>query len=211
MRFLTAHDYGCVMIELPEALAEEVRALAFSIPEVDIHHASDGDGDVPDRIHVTVRYGLKCSLEEVQETVEGFGLGEAGLTGLSSFHHDDCAVLKVGVRSESLEKLNRKLAVLPHIDTYPIYKPHITVAYLKHRKNDPYWYREFREKHSWRFEGRSFSFDRVLFSEPSGEKTWIDLWKPNIDYGRLLEMGKRVAVAEIVEMKKMRCRHAIQV
>jgi len=202
MRVMTAHEFGCVMVPLPEALASDVRDLAYSIPESDLFQ---GNGDaVPDFIHVTVRYGLKCGLDDVLDVLDGVGAGTVTLTGLSVFHNDDCAVLKVNVRSGFLERMNRMLAVLPHVDTHPVYRPHVTVAYLRHRKDDPYWYREFREKHSKRFEGKTFSFERALFSEPSGREMWIELWRPDLDWKRLREMAGRIASAEMVTAKIVR-------
>ena len=112
------------------------------------------------------------------------------------------SMLKINVRSDSLNRLNRKLKTLPHVDTHPVYRPHVTVAYLKHRRDDPYWYRSL---YSDEFSGEEFGLDRALFSDPdglSGTKVWIDLWRPNIDFQELRNMERRLVSAEL--MRKTR-------
>ena len=88
--------------------------------------------DVDDHPHITVRYGFKDS---DKDRVKGL-LGQHNRVylkfgGLSLFENEDGDVLKVDVESNQLNLINRHLGIVPSPQSYQVYNPHMTVAYLK--------------------------------------------------------------------------------
>jgi 2'-5' RNA ligase len=56
-----------------------------------------------------------------------------------------CIVAHIKPTPELLEA-NQRLKFLPHIDGFPEYKPHVTLAYVKNGPSDVEWARNIREK-----------------------------------------------------------------
>lgn len=162
MRTIEAYSYGCVMLELPKALADKVMAISAAIPDDDIYDDGDGTGR-EDQPHVTVKYGLHTAdPKKVRKVLEGRPPVSAELGAMSIFHNEDYAVLKIGVRSPDLVKLHRLISKnLECTESHPVYHPHVTVAYLKHRADDPYWYRDLYDDN---LDGEQFESDTLLFS-----------------------------------------------
>lgn len=91
--------------------------------------------------HVTLLYGLLESgntvyREYVDKVLSGWGIESVESDHVSFFespYTDDpyyCIVAHIKVSNELLEG-NQRLQLLPHINTFPTYKPHITIAYVK--------------------------------------------------------------------------------
>jgi len=169
-----AYSYGCVMAPLPEGAAARIREIAAAIPDEDIYESEDGEHGREDDVHVTVKYGLHTSdHEEVRKALQGFGPVRATLRRLTAFHAPDFVVLKVSVESEDLIRLNRLVCdSFEFTDSHPEYRPHATVAYLRHRPADPYWYKAA-------FAGPGLDMDVVIdeleFSDAGGRHTFFDL------------------------------------
>ena len=188
-----AFSYGCLMVPLPQPLAEQIRAYGESIPPELLRATEDAVSGVPNDIHITVKYGLLTTnaidVAAVMSDVEPFGvvLGRANI-----FHNDDENVLKLGIESPGLRELHRRVCgELEHVNTYASYRPHVTVAYLVKRDDDPYYYRRFFRED---FEGVSFIADRVVFSTPDGEKTEIPIGGVAVDAkAREARIAERIA------------------
>lgn len=168
MRILLAHEYGCLMARLPEALAKKVRAFALSIPSDWIKH-DDGESGIEGDVHVTVKYGIHTQdLADVSAAISEVMPFWIRLGRISSFHSPEAVVLKIGVQSPELFRFNKLVCNrLEHTNTFPVYKPHVTVAYLKKDEMFPYYYREFCQNC---FEGQEFLVDTVVFSSSDGKK-----------------------------------------
>lgn len=82
--------------------------------------------------HITVRYGLHPQNdlpERVFPLLEG-GSVHVRIGKLTVFSLPDKDVLVYLIDGPGLHNLNRRLALLPHTQTFPVYVPHMTVAYL---------------------------------------------------------------------------------
>ncbi len=157
-------SYSSTQVELPPALAAQVAAMASRIPK---HHLAEPSNDVP---HITVKYGLHTQHPQpVASVLKGekpvrFRLGKTSL-----FKHDDYDVVKVDVESDDLHRLNAKLRnSLEVTDTFPTYKPHVTVAYVKRGLGQQYAGLKG-------LDGVKASADTVVFSNVDHEKTPIRL------------------------------------
>lgn len=159
------HKYSSTQFNIPEPLASEIRAIAHKIPTKDL--AEDGVENYP---HVTVKYGLHTQdALDVARIVENVWTVQLTLGLISLFEAEEYTVVKVDVSSESLVALNKLLkTTLPCADTYPDYKPHITLAYVKKGTGE-----QWRGNSS--LYGKTVVVDTLQFSNQDGDKTNIQL------------------------------------
>lgn len=164
--------FSSTQFNLPGDLAFEVRQLAEQIPSEDL--AEDGREINP---HITVKYGLHTNdPEEVRQAVQDLKpvpiqIGKASIFQCKDDEgkprHD---VVNLEVESSALHDLNNNICQrLECTDTYPEYKPHITLAYVKPGLGD-YWAKRLNS-----LEGRVAVFDRLIFSNKMREHTAIKL------------------------------------
>lgn len=99
-------------------------------------------GSVP---HVTLLYGLMESgqknKEYIDKVLSGWGIDSVEVDHVDFFntpYGDEepyyCIIAHVKITDNLLEGHNR-LELLPHINTFPEYKAHITLAYIKSKNN----------------------------------------------------------------------------
>lgn len=159
-------SYSCLMFNLPGELAFEVRMLGDLIPIQDL--VEKGKELNP---HITVKYGLHADdPEEVRKAIQEAAPIAIQLGKTSSFSNDKYDVVKIEVESKGLHDLNKKVCdTLPHTDTYPDYKPHVTIAYVKKGLGEHY------AKRLNLLEGKVAVFDRLIFSNRQREWTPITL------------------------------------
>jgi 2'-5' RNA ligase len=178
------------MARLPDDAAKRIREFASSVPDEDVYDDEKGEKGREDDPHVTVLYGLHTSdHDEVRGKLSGFGPIKARLGRVTAFHNPDCVVLKVAVESQDLIRLNGFVKRnFEYTDTHPEYKPHATIAYLRHRKDDPYWYKDdFQESLDM-----DVVIDGLRFSSADGRNTTFGLGA-----GREALMARRVSASLI--------------
>ena len=99
------------------------------------------DGYVSDKTpHLTLFYGFLqeagCFKWHIEKLLEGTNISSIKIEDVSFFespYEDEpyyCIVAKVEKTPELLEAHN-KMTLLPNLQTFPDYKPHITIAYIK--------------------------------------------------------------------------------
>ena len=90
-----------------------------------------------DNWHVTVRYGFLPGVtkDHVLRVIEGIEIPEyLGFEGFEVFPSTtpdeayECVVARVN--SNFLRYMNDQLSVLPNVNTFPNYKPHVTIGYF---------------------------------------------------------------------------------
>lgn len=130
---MAKHDYSSTQLNLPQGMAQMVRAWGLVIPDSEL--ASKGRCDDP---HITCKYGLMTQeWPDVQDAVSGFGgihitLGDIGIFEANeSSSGERFDVVHIRVLSPDLCCLNERLGRLPHVDTHANYSPHVTVAYVR--------------------------------------------------------------------------------
>lgn len=127
------HKFSSTQIQLDDKAADEIRTFGATIPTEEL--AEDG---VETDIHVTVKYGIHTDdVSEIEDALHSWSgkeamylVGKTSLFPATEDHPYD--VLKMNVISGNLHELNRLISdSVECTDTYPVYKPHVTVAYLK--------------------------------------------------------------------------------
>ena len=160
------HKFSSTQVNLPSQYHAAFQRAAASIPDAEL--AADGREAEP---HITVKYGLHAG--EPSGTVAALS-GEGPITAkigkVSIFKGDDADVVKLDVNSPDLHRLNKKIATQPHTDTYPIYQPHITLAYVKPGEGAKYVGRSVPG-----LTGETVPFDSVTFSAKDRTQTPIPL------------------------------------
>lgn len=134
--------------------------------------AGDGKEDEP---HVTVRYGLKTKLTpKLRKFIESQSPFEAKLGATTSFppskNSDGAAPIIAPVVSEDLHRMNKEIEEYGDFEpsSFPEYKPHVTIAYLKPEVA------KFYEGMTGA-EGKSFPVDSIFVSDQDGDKIEIPL------------------------------------
>lgn len=133
------YDYGCIMAFPEKFISDKILGFGRNlIPENILYKENDSFG-YENEIHTTIKYGLinpynEAQMRQLLHHVTPFNI-EVG--GLSIFENEKFDVVKFEVDGKELRKLNEMFCKLPHHDSYPDYKPHMTLAYVKkgHGKN----------------------------------------------------------------------------
>ena len=172
------HDFSSTQVDFPPEIAQHIIAFGKAIPDKDLAKeegtgyggASAGDGRETE-IHTTLKYGLHgTDPKPVADSLKGEGpvkvkLGE----NLATSENPEHDVLKIDVHSPDLHRMNKKVAdANEHTDTFPDYKPHLTIAYLRKGAGDKY-------SGLSKFEGMEATIPHVTFSSKNGAKTKIPL------------------------------------
>ena len=145
----TTHKYNAFETEMKPRLLQ-----MQNIPDEDLI----GNGR-ENNIHVTLKYGLhKHDPFELRNLVWDFGIVRTVLDSISIFSSDEQDVVKIGVTSPDLHRLNKLIAnTFDNTETHPVYVPHVTIAYVKPGEGKKYVGRSD-------FEGKKIILEEALFS-----------------------------------------------
>ncbi len=170
------HSYASTQLDLPEGIAKKLAAFAESIPSHDLAEA----GRETDW-HITLKYGLQDEGEEKARAIlAAVSLITVRLGCMSIFRHDgnkpaedgEHDVLKIDVESPDLHALHELLSrSLANTETFPEYRPHLTLAYLLPGKAAQYIGDDC-------FDGIRLTFDAVSFCRKDGVKVSLPLGAP---------------------------------
>lgn len=154
--------------------------LAKSIPTEELH---EGERSSRDDMHITVKYGLHTNnADEVAKIVRGFGPVTVKLGKTSIFPANEKKsydVVKVAVTGSDIHRLNKLISASTECtDTWPDFKPHLTIAYVM-----PGFGRKYSGLDT--FEGMELTFDSLQFSNKDREKTEISLVDKTEEFSRL--------------------------
>ena len=161
------HEFSSTQVNLPESIAGKIHRWGCQfIPNSDIYPEEGRE----DEMHVTVLFGLHDNEpDDVEEALEGESPIKLTLGKTSIFEAEKYDVVKLGVESDDLHRINAKLRDrCEHTMTYPEYKPHCTIAYVKKGMGKKYIGND-------KFAGTKLEIDEVLFSNKRREKISIRL------------------------------------
>jgi hypothetical protein len=170
------YDYSSVLYLLPEKEAKQIYRLGLKVVSDDdlYHDPEDPTFGREDEMHCTVLYGIhdkrSVATRQILKRVKPF---EIKLGTITAFTRPEKPfdVLKVDVTGSELHRLHDLLRDnLEVTESYPDYKPHVTIAYLKKGKAEPLIGND-------KFKGITLPVDKVVFSSSAGVKTPISLEK----------------------------------
>jgi len=166
----TMYEYGCLMLYVDIPNWSE---LTKDILEEDLFEKDNERYGIETEPHITILYGVHSDVpdEKVENLFKGIDKGDFDIKVISKncFFNKDYDVLKLDISSEKLNQLNKLGKTLPHTDTYPTYKPHMTIAYLKKGEGSKY----VNETYTLDIN----KIDKIVYSKPNGEKIDILLDK----------------------------------
>jgi 2'-5' RNA ligase len=162
------YKYGCVMLQLNISNWEE---LISTIREEDVYLPEDPSHGVETNPHVTILYGLHpgVTVEQVKAVFANFhGEIHVEVDGVGIFENDDFDVVKLNVVPDgSLQELHDKLKEFPNSDQYPVYHPHITLAYVNKGMGRKY------ANPNYKYTIKDIG--KIKYSTPEGEKVYFDV------------------------------------
>lgn len=147
---------GCIMLDVDPVTVEDVMPEVYSflytgdkwhqyLDELYYHpdkvnHPYTGGAPIRDTAHATLLYGLMepgpTWKEEVDGVLDGWTPEDLEVDEVSYFPSNipgqdyNVIVAKLKV-TENLDEGHKRLQLLPHVDTFPTYHPHVTIAYVK--------------------------------------------------------------------------------
>jgi len=130
---VSKYQYGCVMIDFN---FENWKELSSNIDKNDIYEKEGENYGIVPRAHLTLFYGLHSEVldEQVISCFDGFKLDDfvIEIDGITTFENPEFDVVKLNViLTDVLKEVNSRLSKLPNGNRFPVYKPHITIAYTK--------------------------------------------------------------------------------
>lgn len=126
-RKILKRSFHSVQFNLSPADGEKLHSIPVQVSDL----AEKGRDYTP---HVTVLFGLhpEVTSAQVNKITKGVGKIEVTLGKIEAFPiGKDGVPVVMRVHSERLNQLHADLQALPHTDTHPEYKSHITIAYIK--------------------------------------------------------------------------------
>lgn len=160
------HKFSCVMAQLPSIKNEIVKWSKKNIPETAL---CEEEGGREDDTHVTVLYGLHTNNpSDIKPILAKFSPFNISFQSVSKFEAENYDVLKIGINSHTLHKMNEKLRELPYTTNHPKYVPHCTLAYVKKKSCD-------HLLNDDSFSGLKVIVNDITFSPAEGDKSKIKL------------------------------------
>lgn len=128
------YKYGCVMISAPPEVSDLLQDWGrLNIPDEKLYVSDEGGLGRERESHVTVKYGLMTDQvpESIYSLVHSTTPFPIVIGKVSIFRNPKYDVIKCDVESPQLRALNKAVSdAVPHHDTYPDYRPHLTIAYV---------------------------------------------------------------------------------
>jgi hypothetical protein len=200
------HEWNCLMIDYPEDMASKIIAWGEKNIDEDNLYIDKEDPSYgrEKHIHTTISYGIKPDIdfEKIKDECNlkplNVSLGE-----VSKFDTDDkFDVIKITVEGSDLHDLHKKIEdeIGCPGNTYPDYKPHLTIAYVKKGSCD-------NLLGSAPFKGEKFILNNYDYSQagkenkhikhtanyiPNPKSTMPSPIKKNYDYGEIPNWIDRV-------------------
>ena len=164
----SGYQWGCVMVQVP---IKNWQQIISQIQPEDVYDGGDDRHGIEDDPHLTLLYGLEPQITE-EEIKKVFSDFEHEVTlkinGIDTFNNEEYDVVKLNVeKTPELQKLHDRLSELPNHDSYPEYRPHITISYVKKGTGNKYVNPDFKMD----IQG----LNTICYSQPSGKRTYFEL------------------------------------
>lgn len=140
-------ELGCVMLPVePFDIFGDGRDQVLDVE--DLYASNDPkkwwiQGDVSEKAHITLLYGLITPAFEQKENVDEvlaswdrpeWLIPERVTFFPSPYEDEPYAAIVVEIEDQHLMEAHQRLSYLPHVNTYPTYRAHMTIAYVRKEK-----------------------------------------------------------------------------
>jgi 2'-5' RNA ligase len=163
----SGYEYGCVMVEVPVKNWKEITS--YIDPE-DIYTGGDDTHGIQENPHVTILYGThkEVTPEMIKSVFDNFTDNiNIVVDGIDIFENEDYDVVKFNVKPDgALKYLHDELSNFPNSNSFPDYKPHITICYVKKGTGKKY------VKPEYKYEVKNVN--KITYSMPNGKKVYFD-------------------------------------
>ena len=132
-RFHSA-PYGCLMAKVEDGYSQKIIDFGKKIIQDSILYTKNNEFGRENTPHITIKYGFEPDLNEIQirKILKDIKLFHVRVKGLSIFNtNSEYDVVKFDVESTILNNLHKKCDTFRNYDEYPIYHPHLTIAYVQ--------------------------------------------------------------------------------
>jgi len=162
------YDFGCVMLHFSFFELTNIHA-AITPSHIYSFSGDNGKFGLKQDAHITLLYGLHGNVTEndIESKLGNFSYSNCKLNNVSLFKQK-YDVLKFDVDGKNLSESNTALRTLPHTTDFPIYHPHLTIAYLKQGLGDRYVKRLARTEYSLKPK-------HIEYTKQSGRKYKLDI------------------------------------
>ncbi len=136
-----SYSYSSLQINLPFDFSQIVFDWCDKhIEKQTIFNNEDNEYGIEDECHITVLYGIDEEYPYITKSIlQNFKPFNIELGYISKFYSDEYDVLKIDVKSETLENLHYSLEDgLSNDNSYPEYLPHLTLSYVLKNTNDQF-------------------------------------------------------------------------
>lgn len=169
---LSLYKFSSTQIPVPKSIADKIQSWGYDNIEEDNIFEDPDDPTLGREIdsHITVKYGLHTSdSDKIKKVVSRFGNFKVVLNKVSKFESEKFDVIKIDVESKQLNHLNELISDrFINSDKHPIYKPHLTIAYVKKGSCNDLIGNNFAKGISW-------EVSEIDFCNKDGDKTSIPL------------------------------------
>lgn len=163
-----SYSYSSVLYMLPDSVGKKIYNWGLkNIKEEDLYYDSEESGyGREDDMHCTVVFGIhdktSKTVRKILKEVAPFTIKLGKINAFTT--PDKFDVVKVEVVGSELHKLHHQICDNIEVtDSYPEYRPHATIAYVKKGKSKKYIGSNV-------FKDISMKVDKVVFSSRSGVK-----------------------------------------
>ncbi len=126
-------EFGCIMGIPDQKNADLILKLnKLLIPDEMLYHEEGQEYGREVEPHITIKFGLTDTYteEEMGDVISRIKPFQVNLTKIDVFSNEKFDVVKLNVSGKQLERLNKIFSKLPNEDEYPVYHPHLTIAYV---------------------------------------------------------------------------------
>ena len=128
------NEFGCLMGMVDHSYATNILKVAKLLIPPNILYTDPGDSSYgyDDEPHVTALYGFSPDLtkQELGSILKGIKPFNIQLSALNKFQAEKYDVIKFEIKSPILVNLNKAASRFPNENKFPVYNPHMTLAYV---------------------------------------------------------------------------------
>ncbi len=166
------YNYSSTQIYLDDLADKIIDWGQKHIPNKDIYtNPEDPSFGRENEIHLTLLYGIHAdNPKQVKELLKEQKPFTCTLGKISLFKtNPKFDVVKIDVKGREIHKLHKLLSNnLEVTNSYPVYVPHITIAYVKPNKAN-------HLIGNRTFEGKKFNVTEIIFSSKNGKKITLSI------------------------------------